>query len=88
MLRPDAIRLGLIKPTKEEMKLMGLTEEDTPQPDQVFDTADEGEGIEARIDLGDLTYKELKKKAEEMGIELPKKYISKDALIELIRAKI
>jgi len=88
MLRPDAIKLGLIKPTKAEIEQMGLTGEDLSRPDQAFNTADEGKDIEAIIDLGDLTYKELKKKAEEMGIELGSKYINKDALVELIRAKI
>jgi len=76
-----------MKPTEDDFK-RGLTEADIPRPDQIFDTADEGEGIEARIDLADLTYKELKKKAEEMGIELPPKYINKNALIEKIRAQI
>ena len=87
MLRDDAIRAGLIKPTKEDYA-RGITEDDFPRPDQIFDTADEGEGIRAKIDLEDLTYRELAKKAEEMGIELPAQYIKKDALIELIREKL
>lgn len=87
MLRDDAIRAGLIKPTKEDYA-RGITEDDFPRPDQIFDTADEGEGIRAKIDLGDLTYKELAKKAEEMGIDLPGEYIKKDALIELIKEKL
>ncbi len=87
MLRDDAIRAGLIKPTKEDYA-RGISEDDFPRPDQVFDTADEGDGIKARIDLGDLTYKELVKKAEEMGIDLPAQYIKKDALLELIREKL
>ena len=76
-----------MKPTEDDFK-RGLTEADLPRPDQVFDTADEGEGVETRIDLKDLTYKELKKQAEAMGIELPPKYINKDALIGLIRSKL
>jgi len=87
MLRDDAIRAGLIKPTQADFD-RGITEEDFPRPNQVFDTADKGEGIEAKIDLEDLTYKELVKKAEEMGIELPAQYIKKDALIELIKEKL
>jgi len=87
MLRDDAIRQGLIKPTQADFD-RGITEADFPQPDQVFDTADEGEGIKAKIDLEDLTYKELAKKAEEMGIDLPPQYMKKTALIELIRAQL
>jgi len=87
MLRDDAIRAGLIKPTKADFD-RGFTEDDFPRPDQIFDTADEGEGINAKIDLEDLTYRELAKKAEEMDIDLPAQYIKKDALIELIRAKL
>ena len=33
MLRPDAIKAGLIKPTKEEAELMGLTTADEPAED-------------------------------------------------------
>ena len=87
MLRDDAIRAGLMKPTQADFD-RGITEDDFPRPDQVFDTADEGEGIKAKIDLEDLTYKELAKKAGEMGIDLPAQYIRKDALIELIRQKL
>lgn len=87
MLRDDAIRAGLIKPTKADFD-RGFTEDDFPRPDQIFDTADEGEGMLAKIDLEDLTYKELVKKAEAMEIELPGEYIKKEALVELIRAKL
>ena len=61
MLRDDAIRAGLIKPTQADFD-RGITEDDFPRPDQIFDTADKGEGIQATIDLDDLTYKELAKK--------------------------
>jgi len=86
MLRDDAIRKGLIKPTKADKERMGLLN-DIPRPDEIFDTADEGEGIEATIDIGDLTRNELFKKAKEMGIDLPR-YIKKKDLIELIKEKL
>ena len=84
MLRDDAIREGLLKPTKADKERMGLN--DIPRPDEVFDTADEGEGIEAVIDLKDLTYNELRKKAGELGIDVPRG-CKKPALIELIKEK-
>lgn len=84
MLRDDAIREGLLKPTKADKERMGLN--DIPRPDEVFDTADEGEGIEAVIDLNDLTYNELRKKAGELGIDVPRG-CKKPALIELIKEK-
>lgn len=84
MLRDDAIRAGLIRPTDEDRIRMRLTDEDIPQADPVFDTADTSNGIEAIIDFEDLNYLELKKKAKQMGIKLPHGYIYKETLIELI----
>jgi len=83
MLRDDAIRKGLLKPTQEDIDRMNLNGADIPRPDQVFDSPIENEGF-----LEDMTYKELAKKAEEMGIELPPQYMKKTALIDLIRAQL
>jgi len=83
MLRDDAIRKGLLKPTQEDIERMNLNGADIPRPDQAFDNPIENEGF-----LEDMTYKELAKKAEEMGIELPPQYMKKTALIDLIRAQL
>lgn len=83
MLRDDAIRKGFIKPTKADKERMDL-DNGNYRTSEVFDKADEGEGIEAMIDIGDLTRNELFKKAQEMGIDLPR-YVKKEDLIELIK---
>lgn len=84
MLRDDAIRAGLIKPTIEDRKRMDLAPElELENKEDAFDTADESEGIEAVIDLNDLTYNELRKKAKDLGIDVPRG-CKKAELIKLI----
>ena len=85
MLRDDAIRDGLLKPTKADKERMGLNDE--PRPDEIFDTADKENAVEAIIDLIDLTYNELRTKAKDLGIDIPRG-CKKAELIELIKEKI
>jgi len=80
MLRDDAIRAGLIKPTEEDRKRMNLPGDYTVKSKEQEE--------ESNIDLKNLTYLQLKQTADDLGITLPKKYINKESLIELIENKL
>jgi len=85
MLRDDAIREGLLKPTKADKERMGLSKSDAPEPGILDKTGEDEQPAEpGKSTIDDITVAQIKAELDIRGIEYDDK-ARKAELFELMQ---